>query len=67
VIDTSDVADLIDVVREELGLATTGRRIPRKSTLADIYSRTVNLQRPLSEVLAEFYPGVRTTTARSRG
>ena len=56
VIDTSDVADLIDVVREELGLATTGRRIPRKSTLADIYSRTVNLQRPLSEVLAEFYP-----------
>jgi DNA helicase-2/ATP-dependent DNA helicase PcrA len=56
VIDTSDVADLVDVVREELGLATTGRRIPRKSTLADIYSRTVNLQRPLSEVLAEFYP-----------
>jgi DNA helicase-2/ATP-dependent DNA helicase PcrA len=56
VIDTSDVADLIDVVREEIGLPTTGRRIPRKSTLADIYSRTVNLQRPLSEVLAEFYP-----------
>lgn len=56
VIDTSDVADLIDVVREEIGLATTGRRIPRKSTLADIYSRTVNLQRPLSEVLIEFYP-----------
>ena len=56
VIDTSDVADLIDVVREEIGLPTTGRRIPRKSTLADIYSRTVNLQRPLSEVLLEFYP-----------
>jgi DNA helicase-2/ATP-dependent DNA helicase PcrA len=56
VIDTSDVADLIDVVRGELGLPTSGRRIPRKSTLADIYSRTVNLQRPLSEVLVEFYP-----------
>jgi DNA helicase II / ATP-dependent DNA helicase PcrA len=36
VIDTSDVADLIDVVRGELGLPTSGRRIPRKSTLADI-------------------------------
>jgi ATP-dependent DNA helicase UvrD/PcrA len=56
VIDSSDVADLIDVIREEIGLPTTGRRIPRKSTLADIYSRTVNLQRPLSEVLVEFYP-----------
>jgi DNA helicase II / ATP-dependent DNA helicase PcrA len=56
VIDTSDVADLIDVVREELGLPTTGRRIPRKATLADVYSRTVNLQRQLSEVLVEFYP-----------
>ena len=56
VIDTSDVADLIDVVREEIGLPTSGRRVPRKSTLADIYSRTVNLQRPLSEVLVEHYP-----------
>jgi DNA helicase-2/ATP-dependent DNA helicase PcrA len=59
VIDSSDVADLIDVIREEVGLPTTGRRIPRKSTLADIYSRTVNLQRPLSEVLVEFYPWCR--------
>jgi ATP-dependent DNA helicase UvrD/PcrA len=56
VIDTSDVADLIDVVREEIGLPTSGRRVPRKATLADIYSRTMNLQRPLSEVLVEFYP-----------
>lgn len=56
VIDSSDVADLVDVVREEVGLPTTGRRVPRKATLGDIYSRTVNLQRPLSEVLAEFYP-----------
>jgi DNA helicase II / ATP-dependent DNA helicase PcrA len=56
VIDSSDVADLIDVVREELGLATLGRRVARKSTLANIYSRTINAQRPLSEVLSESYP-----------
>jgi ATP-dependent DNA helicase UvrD/PcrA len=60
VIDSSDVADLIDLIREEIGLPTTGRRVPRKSTLADIYSRTVNLQRPLSEVLLEFYPWCRS-------
>jgi DNA helicase-2/ATP-dependent DNA helicase PcrA len=56
VIDTSDLADLIDLVRDELGLATTGRRVPRKTTLADVYSRTVNLQQPLSHVLAAHYP-----------
>ncbi len=59
VIDGSDLADLIDVVRTELGLATSGRRVARKSTLVDVYSRTVNLQRTLSEVLAEHYPWCR--------
>ena len=32
------------------------RRFPRKSTLLDIYSRTVNFQRTLSEVVAESFP-----------
>src|SRR5436309_12825164 len=41
VLDAGDAADLLDVVREELGHAESGRRFPRKSTLADIYSRTV--------------------------
>jgi DNA helicase II / ATP-dependent DNA helicase PcrA len=59
VIDGSDLADLIDVVRAELGLATSGRRVARKATLADVYSRTVNLQRALSEVLSEHYPWCR--------
>ena len=31
-------------------------RFPRKGTLLDIYSRCVNAQRPLSEVLAESFP-----------
>ena len=38
------------------GWRQTGRRFPRKSTLLDIYSRTVNAQRPLREVLAEAFP-----------
>jgi DNA helicase-2/ATP-dependent DNA helicase PcrA len=56
VIDASDSADLLDVVRQQLGLAESGGRFPRKGTLADIYSRTVNMQSPLSEVLAERFP-----------
>jgi DNA helicase-2/ATP-dependent DNA helicase PcrA len=62
VIDASDSADLIDVVREQLGLAESRARFPRKGTLADIYSRTVNMQAPLSEVLAEYFPWCLTHT-----
>jgi DNA helicase-2/ATP-dependent DNA helicase PcrA len=56
VLDAGDGADLLDLVRQELGYADSGKRFPRKSTLADVYSRTVNAQRPLSEVLAEQFP-----------
>jgi DNA helicase-2/ATP-dependent DNA helicase PcrA len=56
VLDAGDSADLLDLVREELGYAESGKRFPRKATLADIYSRTVNAQRPLSEMLAEQFP-----------
>jgi ATP-dependent DNA helicase UvrD/PcrA len=55
-LDASDGADLLDLLREELGLASLERRFPRKGTLLDIYSRTVNAQRELSEVLAETFP-----------
>ena len=56
VLDAGDAADLIDLIREEHGHAQSQRRFPRKSTLLDIYSRTVNFQRPLSEVVAEAFP-----------
>jgi DNA helicase-2/ATP-dependent DNA helicase PcrA len=56
VLDAADAADLMDLVRQEAGLGQTGRRFPRKSTLLDAYSRTVNAQRPLREVLAEAFP-----------
>jgi len=55
-LDAGDAADVLDLVREEHGHAERGRRFPKKSTLLDIYSRTVNAQRPLSEVLAETFP-----------
>lgn len=56
VLDPSDSADVIDLVRHELGATTTGRRFPRKATLLDLYSRSVNTGHPLSEVIAERAP-----------
>jgi DNA helicase II / ATP-dependent DNA helicase PcrA len=56
VLDAGDAADLLDLVRSEAGLATRGRRFPKKDTLAAIYARTVSAARPLSEVLAAHWP-----------
>jgi DNA helicase-2/ATP-dependent DNA helicase PcrA len=55
-LDASDAADLLDLLREEAGLAATGKRFPRKGTLFDIYSRTVNAQRGLADVIDESFP-----------
>src|SRR5580765_1833527 len=56
VLDASDAADLLDLLREERGLAAQKTRFPRKGALLDIYSRCVNAQQPLSEVLAASFP-----------
>jgi DNA helicase-2/ATP-dependent DNA helicase PcrA len=57
VLDAGDAADLLDYVREEQGAAAAARRrFPRAQTMLDIYSRTVNAQTPLQEVLAESFP-----------
>ena len=57
VVDQADAADLLDLVRADLGLgAADGHRFPRKATLLDAYSRAVNTGRALSEVLAESVP-----------
>ena len=56
VLDAGDAADLLDFVRQEQGHAASRRRFPRAQTMLDIYSRTVNAQLPLAEVLAESFP-----------
>lgn len=58
VIDSDDSADLLDLVRADLGLGSGEKRFPRKSTLAAIYSRIVNTRRPLSETVAAHFPWV---------
>jgi DNA helicase-2/ATP-dependent DNA helicase PcrA len=57
VLDRSDAADLVDLVREEHGWARRAdRRLPRKHLLVDAYSRAVNTQAPLSTVLEATAP-----------
>ena len=56
VLDAGDAADVLDLLREEAGHAQARTRFPRKGTLLDIYSRTVNAQLPLSGVIAEHFP-----------
>jgi DNA helicase-2/ATP-dependent DNA helicase PcrA len=56
VLDRGDAADLMDVLRHELGFSKTERRFPRKDTCLAIYSHRVNTQRPLSETLDLLFP-----------
>ena len=56
VLDRADSADLMDLVRSDLGLARTRSRFPKKGTCLAIYSYTENAGCPLEETLAQSYP-----------
>ncbi len=56
VLDRGDAADLMDVVRHDLGLSKTEKRFPRKDTCLAIYSHKVNTQGPLAQTLQEVFP-----------
>jgi DNA helicase-2/ATP-dependent DNA helicase PcrA len=57
VLDPADAADVMDVVRDEtLKDLPTVRRVPRKSTLLDIYSRAVDTGTPVGEVVTVIAP-----------
>ena len=56
VLDRGDAADVIDVVRHELALTRKARRFPKKDTCLAIYSRCVNTQKSITDVLNETYP-----------
>ncbi len=56
VLDQGDSADLLDLVRSDLGILSGERRLPKKATLASLYSRSVNTGVPLREVMSENTP-----------
>ena len=54
--DREDAADLMNLVRHELGFSRTETRFPTKGTCLAIYSRCVNAEQPIEEVLRLSYP-----------
>lgn len=59
ILDRADSEDLMNLCRTELGLGRGSSRFPQKSTCLDIYSRCVNAQAPLTEVLPTAFPWCR--------
>ena len=54
--DREDSADLMNLVRHELGLSKLESRFPTKATCLAIYSRVVNAEMPLDHVLRDWFP-----------
>lgn len=54
--DREDSADLMNLVRHEIGLSAKSRRFPLKGTCLAIYSATLNTRMPLGEVLQASFP-----------
>jgi DNA helicase-2/ATP-dependent DNA helicase PcrA len=56
ILDQGDAEDVVNLIRTRMKLDTKERRFPRKETLYDLYSRTLNTLTPLATLLAEDYP-----------
>jgi DNA helicase II / ATP-dependent DNA helicase PcrA len=54
--DREDSADLMNLVRHDLGHSAKDRRFPLKGTCLSIYSAAVNTRSPLPEVLQTTFP-----------
>ena len=63
--DREDSADLINLVRHELGFSRTESRFPTKGTCLAIYSRSVNAEMPIEEVLGQSFPWCAGWAARA--
>jgi DNA helicase II / ATP-dependent DNA helicase PcrA len=54
--DREDSADLMNLVRHDLGFSKTVSRFPTKGTCLSIYSRCVNAEVPIEKVLGTSFP-----------
>jgi DNA helicase-2/ATP-dependent DNA helicase PcrA len=64
--DREDSADLMNLIRHDLGYSQTEKRFPAKNTCLAIYSRAVNAQSNLDEVLDACFPWCSTWEAELR-
>ena len=56
ILDRGDAEDLVGIIRKETNATDKGQHLPRKSTLATIFSRAVNKNTSLEDVIYEDYP-----------
>jgi DNA helicase-2/ATP-dependent DNA helicase PcrA len=54
--DREDSADVMNLVRHDLGFSKTQERFPTKNTCLAVYSRVVNGEMPLAEALERYFP-----------
>ena len=66
ILDREDGADLMNLLRDELGLSGQKSRFPKKQTCLAIYSYAMNAQAPLGEVLLRSFPWCESWEAELR-
>ena len=58
-LDRGDAEDLMGLVRQQLELGSSGQRFPLKGTCLAIYSRVVNAQMGIDQVVQQVFPWCR--------
>lgn len=56
IMDQGDAEDLMQLARANLGFGKQEKRFPKKETLHYIYSRHLNTERPVEDLLEQEYP-----------
>jgi len=56
ILDQADAEDVVNLIRTRMKYDTKEKRFPRKETLYDLYSRSLNTVTPVKELLAADYP-----------
>jgi DNA helicase-2/ATP-dependent DNA helicase PcrA len=55
ILDQGDAEDVVNLLRTQMRFDAKERRFPRKQTLFEIFSKTVNTLRPIQQILTEEY------------
>jgi DNA helicase-2/ATP-dependent DNA helicase PcrA len=56
ILDQADAEDVVNLIRTQQKLDMKEKRFPRKETLYDLYSRSLNTMTPVKDLLAMDYP-----------
>jgi DNA helicase-2/ATP-dependent DNA helicase PcrA len=56
ILDQGDAEDLVQLARANLGYGRHEKRFPKKESLHYIYSRHLNTERPVEDILADEFP-----------